>query len=123
MNLIPHGVCVKPQRRIASAFSTEERFSVPLLRSGWSRYACRTTLTPQNIAGSPPVGVVAPEHDEATACNADESVFWGTAAAGAARLRTIAVRAWATPMTRSWNRMPFRGESCAFLQDFLLSGL
>src|SRR5438105_348561 len=102
---MPHGVCVKPQRRTASALSSDERSSDRLSRSGRSPYARRTTLAPQYIAGVPPVGVVAPAHAEATACNADASLCG--AAAGAAKPKTIAVRAWAIPITRSWNRFLF----------------
>src|SRR5215831_15302375 len=101
---MPHGVCVKPQRRTASAFSCDERLSGPLPRTAPTAYARRTTLTPQYIASScaceSPAVDVAPAQDEATACSADAS---DVCAVGAAKPRTIAVRAWATPMTRSWD--------------------
>src|SRR5262245_49916778 len=120
---MPHGVCEKPQRRTAFAFSNDERLSGPLPRTTPRRYARRTMLTAQYIASSwacvSPPTEVAPAHADATACNADASDVW---AAGAAKPRTIAVRAWATPMARSMELMPLRGESCAFLRRFLHSG-
>src|SRR5436305_1034178 len=68
-------------------------------------------LTPQYIASScacvSPPSEVAPAQVDATACRADASEPCGTDAAGAAMPRTIAVRDWAIPITRSWTRCPF----------------
>src|SRR5262245_4822336 len=98
---MPHGVCEKPHRRMAFAFSTDERLSGPCPRTAPRRYARRTTLTPQYIASScacvSPAALVAPAHDDATACSADAS---DVGAAGAAKPRAIAVRDWAIPMAR-----------------------
>jgi hypothetical protein len=102
VNAIPQGVCEKPHRRTALAFRTEERLSGPFPRTAPRRYARRTILTPQYIASScecaSPAALVAPAHDDATACSADAS---DVGAAGAAKPSAIAVRDWAIPMTRS----------------------
>src|SRR5947207_2620769 len=123
MKDMPHGVCEKPQRRTAFDFSSEERFSGPLPRTTPRRYARRRTLTPQYIASSwawvPPAGDVAPAHAEATVCRAETS---DVCAAGAARPRTIAVRDWAIPMTRSCSRCPFAPNPALSCRHFLLSG-
>src|SRR5512133_1610036 len=117
---MPHGVCEKPQRRTAFAFSSEERLSGPFPRTAASRYVRRTTLTPQYMASSwacvSPAVEVAPAHAVATACRADESAACGVAAAvGAVKPRAIAVRAWATPIARSGQLIPFRAGTCTFL--------
>src|SRR5205809_2412158 len=68
-------------------------------------------LTPQYIASScacvSPAVEVAPAQLDATACNADASELCDMGTAGAAKPRTIAVRDWAIPITRSWSRCPF----------------
>jgi hypothetical protein len=93
---------VNPHRRTASAFISEERFNGTLPLTNPSPYARRTTLMPQYIASSrecsSPAAVVAPEHDEATAANADESEACGATPDGAAKPKTIAVRVTATTM-------------------------
>src|ERR671936_247182 len=100
---MPQGVCVKPQRRTASAFSAAERFSAALARSGGRPNARRTTFTPQYIACVPPAGDVAPAHALLTAWSAEPSDVGETFATGAAKPRTIAVRDWAIPMRGRWN--------------------
>src|SRR3954447_22627180 len=119
---MPQGVCEKPQRRTAFAFSSDERLSGPLPRTTPRWYARRTTLTPQYIASScacvSPSVAVAPAHVEATACNAEASeLCCDTLAAGAAKPRTIAVRDWAIPITRSWNRCPFETNPARSFRD------
>src|SRR5580765_6242366 len=115
---MPQGVCVKPHRRTASAFRTEERLSGPFPRTTPRRYERRTMLTPQYIASScecvSPARLAAPAHDVATACNADASDVWE---AGAAKPRTIAVRDWAIPMARSRSRYPFAPNHAPSFSD------
>src|SRR3954465_1556303 len=122
---MPHGVWLKPQRRTAFAFRSDERLRGPLPRTGERPYAWRTTLRPQYIASSwacvDPEALVEPAHAAATACNADESVVCGeVAAVGGVKPRTIGGRAWAAPIRVRRTRCPFAANPARSCLDFYI---